>query len=101
MTKVLLTGNKDSSSSPLKSTGTAAAGGGGSGGAAAGGARFAGHLRYYCRLLVNGHVVGTTEAVSLKEDFTLEFRDVFRWVWTRLTWACCLTVSHACAARGC
>jgi hypothetical protein len=90
MTKALLTGKQDSSSSTLKSTGAAAAGGG-SGGAAAGAAKFAGHLRYYCRLLVNGHVVGTTEAVNLKEDFTLEFRDVFRWV---LTWHVFLGLPH-------
>jgi hypothetical protein len=37
-------------------------------------------LSYYARLLVNGRVVGTSEVVCLKEDFTLEFRDVFRWV---------------------
>lgn len=34
--------------------------------------------RYYARLLVNGHVVGTSEALSLRDDFTLHFRDVFR-----------------------
>lgn len=36
-------------------------------------------LSYYARLLVNERVVGTSEVVSLKEDYTLDFRDVFRW----------------------
>jgi hypothetical protein len=37
-------------------------------------------LSYYARLLVNDRVVGTSEVVTLKEDYTLNFRDVFRWV---------------------
>jgi hypothetical protein len=35
-------------------------------------------LSYYVRLLVNGRVVGTSEVLQLREDFTLNFRDVFR-----------------------
>jgi hypothetical protein len=35
-------------------------------------------LCYYARLLVNGRVVGTSETLQLREDFTLSLRDVFR-----------------------
>lgn len=35
-------------------------------------------LSYYARLLVNNRVVGTSEAIAMRDDFTLEFRDVFR-----------------------
>jgi hypothetical protein len=35
-------------------------------------------LSYYARLLVNDRVVGTSEVLILKEDYTLDFRDVFR-----------------------
>jgi hypothetical protein len=45
------------------------------------GGKFApGRQRYCARLLINGHVVGTSEPVALREDFTADFRDVFRWV---------------------
>lgn len=37
-------------------------------------------LSYYVRLLVNGRVVGSSEVLQLRDDFTLAFRDVFRWV---------------------
>lgn len=37
-------------------------------------------MLYYVRLLVNGRVVGTSEALQLRDDFTLSFRDVFRCV---------------------
>jgi hypothetical protein len=40
--------------------------------------KFGGVLKYYCRLVVNGRVVGTSSTVALRDDFTLEFRDVFR-----------------------
>jgi hypothetical protein len=36
------------------------------------------HARYYARVMVNGHLVGTSENVVLREDFTAEFHDVFR-----------------------
>jgi hypothetical protein len=36
-------------------------------------------LSYYVRLLVNGRLVGTSEVLQLRDDFTLAFRDVFRW----------------------
>jgi hypothetical protein len=41
-------------------------------------AQFTGKIRYYARLLVNGHVVGTSGLASLGEDFTVAFRDLFR-----------------------
>jgi len=44
------------------------------------GARLPAKMLYYVRLLVNGRVVGTSEALQLREDFTLSFRDVFRCV---------------------
>lgn len=44
------------------------------------GARLPAKMLYYVRLLVNGRVVGTSEALQLRDDFTLSFRDVFRCV---------------------
>lgn len=41
-------------------------------------AHFTGKIKYYARLLVNGHVVGTSGVASLAEDFTVAFRDLFR-----------------------
>ena len=35
-------------------------------------------LSYYVRLLVNDRVVGTSETVVLKDDFSMDFRDIFR-----------------------
>lgn len=43
-------------------------------------AAIAGRLRYYARLVVNGHVVGTSGVANLGEDFTIAFRDLFRCV---------------------
>lgn len=36
------------------------------------------NLSYFARLLVNDRVVGVSETVAIKDDFTLDFRDVFR-----------------------
>jgi len=45
------------------------------------GPRFSGRgCRYYARLLINGKVVGTSQLVTMQEDFTVDFHDVFRWV---------------------
>lgn len=33
--------------------------------------------KYYARLLINDHVVGTSQAVALRDDFTLNFQDMF------------------------
>ena len=38
----------------------------------------AGARRYYVRLLVNGQVVDDCMAADLKEDFTVDLKDVFR-----------------------
>eukprot|EP00775_Hariotina_reticulata_P004277 gene4277-4531_t len=69
-------------------------------------------LNYYACLLVNGRVVGTSEVVSLKEDFTLEFRDVFsirmlKWpdsmqleLWEQHTFRDCLVAQMYLAIPG-
>jgi hypothetical protein len=34
--------------------------------------------RYYVRLIINGKTVGTSQTVTMQEDFTIDFGDVFR-----------------------
>jgi hypothetical protein len=39
----------------------------------------AGARRYYAKLRVNGQLVDNSAATDLKEDFTVDLKDVFRW----------------------
>lgn len=36
-------------------------------------------VQVYAKLLINGHLVGTSQARNLQQDFTVDFADAFRW----------------------
>lgn len=40
--------------------------------------------QYYTRLVINGRAVGASRVEAMRDDFTVEFSDVFRWEW----WFC-------------
>lgn len=35
--------------------------------------------RYVAKLFVNGHYVDTSQDIGLSDDFTAQFKDIFRW----------------------